>query len=125
MQVLAPSMEYRYELEVLLSLDGQEFDFAAGYIVKYTARQVASTKTRPGGVKYSFALHGPDGKRIYGIDNVHETGRRGEFDHRHVHGSGKVIDYHYRNPVPSSGILCEKSNGSRKNEVCYEQTRPQ
>jgi hypothetical protein len=88
-----------YELEALLSLDGQEFNFAEGYIVKYEARRVASTKNRPGGVKYSLTLHDQAGKRIYGIDNAHKTGRRVEFDHRHIHGSGKVVAYHYRGPV--------------------------
>jgi Family of unknown function (DUF6516) len=88
-----------YELEALLSLDGQEFNFARGYVVKLEPRRVASTTGRPHGVKYSLTLHDPQGRRIYGIDNAHRTGRRREFDHRHLHQVRKVVRYEYRGPV--------------------------
>jgi hypothetical protein len=67
-----------------LNLDGQEFNFARGYVVKLEARQAVATTGRPHGVKYSLTLHDPQGRRIYGIDNAHRTGRRREFDHRHL-----------------------------------------
>lgn len=91
--------ESDYELEALLSLDGHEFTFAEGYVVKYEVRRVRITKDRPHGIKYTLTLHDPEMKRIYGIDNAHRVGRQAEFDHRHVHRSRKVIAYKYRGPV--------------------------
>lgn len=88
-----------YELETLLSLDGQEFRFASKYRIKIEAKRVAPTPGRPHGIKYSLTLHDPEGRRLYGIDNAHKTGRRREFDHRHVHGARKVARYIYRGPV--------------------------
>ena len=88
-----------YELEVLLELDGQEFDFARKYIVKYEVRRVTATKGRPSGIKYSLTLHDPKHKRIYGIDNAPKAGRRREFDHRHPYRSTKLVAYEYRCPV--------------------------
>ena len=88
-----------YELQLLLSLDGYEFRLASDYRIKFEACTVTATRGRPKGVKYSLTLHDPAGRRIYGIDNAHRTGRRQEFDHRHVQGGLKVIDYSYRGPV--------------------------
>lgn len=88
-----------YELEVLLELDGFEFDFASRYIVKFEVRRVKATKGRPSGIKYSLTLHDPKRKRIYGIENAHKAGRRREFDHRHPHRSAKVVAYEYRGAV--------------------------
>ena len=88
-----------YELEVLLDLDGHEFDFASNYIIKYKVRRVAVTRGRPSGIKYSLTLHDPKGKRIYGIDNSHKTRGRREFDHWHRHRSNRAVAYEYRGPV--------------------------
>ena len=88
-----------YELETLLSLDGQEFRFASNYRIKIEAKQVSPTAGRPDGIKYSLTLHDPAGQRLYGIDNAHKIGRRRKFDHRHVHGMRKVARYIYRGPV--------------------------
>ena len=88
-----------YELEVLLSLDGLEFQFARGHRVKIAAQPVEATKARPHGVKYSLTLHDPAGCRIYGLDNAHSTRHRAEFDHRHVYGRRRVLPYVYRGPV--------------------------
>lgn len=86
-----------YELELLLSLDGLEFQFARGYRVKIAAQRIDATKTRPHGIKYSLTLHDPGGQRIYGLDNAHGVrGRRPEFDHRHVHGGRRSTPYVYR-----------------------------
>jgi hypothetical protein len=41
-----------YELEVLLSLDGFEFQFAGGFRVKIAAQRVEATRGRPQGIKY-------------------------------------------------------------------------
>lgn len=89
-----------HELEVLLSLDGFEFQFARGYTVKIAAQPVEITTGRPHGVKYSLTLHDPAGRRIYGLDNAHRTRRsRPEFDHRHVYGARRMIPYSFRGPV--------------------------
>jgi hypothetical protein len=93
-------MSEDYELDVLLSLDGFEFQFARGYRVKIEAQRVEATKGRPHGVKYSLTLHDAGGRRIYGLDNAHGARRRrSAFDHRHVYGDRRVLPYAYRGPV--------------------------
>jgi hypothetical protein len=89
-----------HELEVLLSLDGFEFQFAEGYRVRIAVQAVESTSARPGGIKYSLTLHDPAGRRIYGLDNAHGIRRsRVEFDHRHVYRGRRIVAYVYRGPV--------------------------
>lgn len=88
-----------HELAFLLSLDGLEFQFARGHVVKIEARELGATKHRPHGVKYSLTLHDPAGRRIYGIDNAHGIRRRTEYDHRHVYGARKTRPYGYRGPA--------------------------
>ena len=89
-----------YELEVLLSLDGFEFQFAGGHRVKIAAQRVEATRGRPQGIKYSLTLHDVEGRRIYGLDNAHGMRRRRvEFDHRHVYGGRRLVPYAYRGPV--------------------------
>jgi hypothetical protein len=93
-------MAEAHELEVLLSLDGFEFQFAEGYRVRIAVQLVETTSARPHGVKYSLTLHDPAGARIYGLDNAHGTRRRqAEFDHRHVYGRRRIVPYAYRGPV--------------------------
>ena len=89
-----------HDLAFLLSLDGLEFQFVAGYVVKIEAREIKATRHRPHGIKYSLTLHDPSGRRIYGIDNAHGVGRRPpDFDHRHVYGTRKAVPYAYRGHV--------------------------
>jgi len=88
-----------HDLSFLLSLDGLEFQFALGFVVKIEAREVAATRHRPHGVKYSLTLHDPAGRRIYGIDSAHGIRGQPEYDHRHVYGARKVRGYVYRGPV--------------------------
>ena len=88
-----------HELDVLLSLDGFEFQFARGYRVKIAAQRVEPTAGRPHGVKYSLTLHDPAGRRVYGLDNAHGVRRRPKFDHRHVYGGGRLLPYAYRGPA--------------------------
>lgn len=85
-----------HELAFLLSLDGQEFQMASGYVVKIEAQTVAATKHRPHGVKYSLTLHDLANRRIYGMDNAHGIRRQTEYDHRHVYGRRKIVRYTYR-----------------------------
>lgn len=88
-----------YELEVLLGLDGYEFEFARGYRVRFEAQRIEQTKGRPHGVKYSLTLHDLAGRRIYGIDNAHAVRRQARFDHRHGYGARRMVPYAYRGPV--------------------------
>jgi hypothetical protein len=92
-------MNEDHELEVLLSLDGYEFQFARGYRVKIEAQLVAPSAGRPHGVKYSLTLHDPAGRRLYGLDNAHLIRRRPRFDHRHVYGGRRLVPYEYRGPA--------------------------
>lgn len=92
-------MDRDHELEVLLSLDGYEFQFARGYWVKIEAQRVAASVGRPQGIKYSLTLHDPAGRRIYGLDNAHGIHRRAPFDHRHVYGGRRLVAYEYRGPA--------------------------
>jgi hypothetical protein len=92
-------MDQDHELDVLLSLDGYEFQFARGYRVKIEAQRVEVTAGRPHGIKYSLTLHDPAGRRIYGLDNAHGIRRRPQFDHRHVYSGRRVVGYEYRGPV--------------------------
>lgn len=89
-----------HELEVLLSLDGFEFQFAHGYWGRIAANLVETTSARPRGIKYSLTLHDPAGQRIYGLDNAHGVRRsRVEFDHRHVYGRRRIVAYVCRGPI--------------------------
>jgi hypothetical protein len=91
--------ETNHELEFLLSLDGFEFQMAAGYLVKIEAHIAPATRNRPKGIKYSLTLHDPGRQRIYGMDNAHSVRRHTEYDHRHLYGSRKVVAYRYRGPA--------------------------
>jgi hypothetical protein len=92
--------EIDHELEVLLSLDGLEFQFARGYRVRIAAQRVIATQGRPYGIKYSLTLHDLEGQRIYGIDNAHGASRRPPvFDHRHIYRGRRPVPYAYCGPV--------------------------
>lgn len=88
-----------HELELLLTLDGLEFEFVHGHQVRINASLVKATRSRPHGVRYSLTLHDPTGERIYGLDNAHGIRRAATFDHRHVYGRRRVMPYIYRGPV--------------------------
>ncbi len=104
-----------HELAFLLSLDGYEYRFAAGYRVRFEAREVKATTGRPHGVKYSLTLHDPEGRRIYGLDNAHRAGRRRQFDHRHVYGGSKIVGYVYRGRSRCSMTFTAKWSGYWRN----------
>jgi hypothetical protein len=52
-------VEVDYELEVLLSLDGLEFQFACGYRIMIAVQRVEATRSRPQEIKYSLTLQNP------------------------------------------------------------------
>ena len=60
-----------HTLEFLLAFDGRRHWYDGGYSLKFEIRRVAPTATRPHGLRYSFTLHDPKGKRLIGFDNAH------------------------------------------------------
>ena len=60
-----------YTLEFLLDFDGRRHWYEGGYSVRFEIRRVKATRDRPHGLRYSFTLHSPDGRRIVGFDNAH------------------------------------------------------
>jgi len=80
-----------YGLEFLLAFDGRIHLLEKNYFLKFEIRRVEASNERPHGLKYSLTLHGPDGERIFGMDNAHLPPPKGSrlkkrppaFDHRH------------------------------------------
>lgn len=60
-----------HTLEYLLAFDGAVHHYADGYYLKFEIRRVDASSERPHGLRYSFTLHGPDGRRLVGFDNAH------------------------------------------------------
>ena len=85
-------------LDLLLDLDGTVMvvDPAGGHWVRFVVRRVPASGARPHGLAYSLTLHGPDGGRLVGFDNVHPVdGQRqgGPQDHRHRTASVRPYAY--------------------------------
>lgn len=62
-----------HTLEYLLAFDGRLHHYPNGYFVKFEIKRVPPTPERPHGLRYSFTLHDPDGKRLIGFDNAHSV----------------------------------------------------
>jgi hypothetical protein len=58
-------------LEFLLAFDGRIHLLEKGYGLKFEIKRTVTDKARPHGLRYSFTLHGPGGKRLIGFDNAH------------------------------------------------------
>ena len=80
------------ELELLLALDGSDFEMAPGVVVEFTVRRTDMTPERPHGISYAFVLRRKDdGRPLVRFDNAHavdEAGRgyrrkRAAYDHWH------------------------------------------
>src|SRR6202035_3037790 len=77
------------ELELLLNLDGAEYEMAPGVIVEFAARRTRITPERPHGVSYALVLRPKAGGAPWvRFDNAHAIGRRGRgrrtvYDHWH------------------------------------------
>ena len=81
-----------HTLEFLLAFDGRVHWYAEGYFVKFEIKRVRPTAERPHGMRYSFTLHAPDGKRLIGFDNAHAVRPAGaRFNKRHI-----VADHWHR-----------------------------
>ena len=80
-----------HALKFLLAFDGRIHHLEQGYWLKFEIKRLAATPERPHGLRYSFTLHGPDGKRLVGFDNAHGVPSKGsrfrkppvEHDHWH------------------------------------------
>jgi hypothetical protein len=95
-------MEPDPSLDHLLSLDGVRGVIdEAGYWVKFEVATADPTRERPHGLDYSLTLHGPDNRRLAGMDNAHAApsrsgpgGRdRDAYDHRHRFKTVAAYDY--------------------------------
>jgi hypothetical protein len=78
-------------LEFLLAFNGRTHLLEKGYWLKFEIKRVVADESRPHGLRYSFTLHGPTGKRLIGFDNAHSVRPPGskfnkeavKFDHWH------------------------------------------
>ena len=93
-----------FELETLLSLDGEIFRMEDGYWTKCEAKRVKSDDSFPHGIRYSLTLHDRNNRRIIGFDNAHGIkparrrygGRKRTWDHKH--DREKAVSYEFESP---------------------------
>jgi Family of unknown function (DUF6516) len=84
-------MDEEAELEVLLSLDGQSFEAAGGYVVEFSVKRTRRTSQRPHGIRYALVFRPASGEPFVRFDNAHGIERPGgrfvktsqTFDHWH------------------------------------------
>lgn len=69
--------ENDHTLEFLLAFDGRVHWLDQGYRLKFEIKKSGATDARPHGLRYSFTLHDPDGKRLIGFDNAHAVPAKG------------------------------------------------
>jgi hypothetical protein len=77
-----------------MAFDGRVHYLEQGYWLKFEIKRASPTPERPHGLRYSFTLHAPSGRRLMGFDNAHGVTRAGaryrrrdaEHDHWHRHG---------------------------------------
>ena len=78
------------ELELLLSLDGAEYEMAPGVIVEFAVRRTTMTLQRPHGISYALVLRPKAGGAPWvRFDNAHAVEQKGRgrrrvvYDHWH------------------------------------------
>ena len=78
------------ELELLLSLDGAEYEMAPGVIVEFAVRRTMISPHRPHGISYALVLRPKSGGAPWvRFDNAHAVAQRGRgrrrvaYDHWH------------------------------------------
>lgn len=59
-----------HTLEFLLAFDGRLHHLEKGYWLKFEIRRADPGPTQPHGLRYSFTLHDPRGRRLVGFDNA-------------------------------------------------------
>jgi hypothetical protein len=91
-----------WELEPLLSMDGEVHEVGEGLWFKFNAKKVDPTPERPHGIRYNLTLHDRGNHRIFSIDTAHGLPkkskspgkkRRVEFDHKHNGQEIKFYEY--------------------------------
>ena len=70
---MSNSRKVDHALEFLLAFDGRIHVFEDGCWTKFEIKRVNPSDRRPFGIRYSFTLHAPDGKRLLGFDNAHDV----------------------------------------------------
>jgi len=96
-----PSDEHA--LEFLLAFDGRIHHLEQGYWLKFEIKRAEPTPERPHGLRYSFTLHDPAGRRLVGFDNAHRVPPRGSrfrksgvaHDHWHRTGNDEGRPYQF------------------------------
>lgn len=94
-----------HTLEFLIAFDGRVHWLEQGYMIKFEIKRVEKTKERPHGLRYSFTLHDPNGKRLVGFDNAHRVSARGSkfkrapvmYDHWHRTTDDPGRPYEFKN----------------------------
>ena len=86
-----------HTLEFLLAFDGRIHHLEKGYWLKFEIRRIEPEPRQPHGLRYSFTLHDPRGRRLIGFDNAHAVAgqalrkRRTRLAHDHWHrGFGDI-----------------------------------
>ena len=64
------------EIDVLLSMHGEQVYRDDGYWWKIEAWSVPPTEERPHGIRYNLTLHNKYNKRVFGHDNAHAVNHR-------------------------------------------------
>jgi hypothetical protein len=92
------------ELEILLALDGFDFEMVPGVIVEFSVRRTVVTPERPHGISYALVLRRRDGGRPWvRFDNAHTVDRGGRryrrkraaYDHWHRTETDKGRSYDF------------------------------
>jgi len=92
------------ELELLLALDGADFELTPGVVVEFTAQRTDVTPGRPHGVSYAFVLRRKEGGAPWvRFDNAHAVDtlgrgyrrKRAAYDHWHRTAKDKGRPYNF------------------------------
>jgi hypothetical protein len=70
-------MDENAELEVLLSLNGQSYEAAEGYVVEFVVRSTERSPARPHGISYALVFRPKNGEPYVRFDNAHAVERHG------------------------------------------------
>ena len=97
------NLDEEAELELLLSLDGQSYEAAIGYVVEFSVTRTEKTAERPHGISYSLVFRPRHGTPFVRFDNAHAVERLGgrfvksarAFDHWHrtARDSGRPYEF--------------------------------
>ena len=94
------TIQNEHTLAFLLAFDGRIHHLEQGYWLKFEIVRTDPTKERPHGLRYSFTLHNPDGKRLVGFDNANAVPSASRYGakmvrHDHWHRTEEDEGRHY------------------------------